>query len=653
MSENNDDIRRYFGDLAKQHHQLRRRLEKVENAPADLRNAAVDGGRGLTIKSDSEEIRFGQNGVEYLEGPDPEQPEAPFVDTGGETVKIQCSGLDSAGYPAQRNFRRAHIHVGQDEIFEPGPETFAGYLDAPDGSFTHRLPGGEWYVGVVWENMSGKLSPLSETVLADIPPLVNTEDIEEALEEAKTELEDTIQASGNREGVGDPVGSVPEGVVYYQRESESGPVVAVWQYKDGAWQGLPMTDAVLTSVTTDKLVAGESLIDGVLIKDGAITAQKVTVTAALTTALLQAKKIEAGEIAGNAFEGESFTGGTFTGSTFQTDAGVQQGLKFTGQGIHGWDDQGNKTLQITGDLPTDMTLPGVGNFLTGRFYTNGKDKPGIILNPDYGADSDQGSGVWFSQSGWVDTDQPAIYVDKSYSSEQNYRQHQLVIRAMRLDSGARDRVRVEGGLELTDGGGIVADGAVTSGYGAFEKLESTDTTTFWDGATFKGHAYVEGYLRYSGYTTVTRSSNLWIGGGYDSISKTSSIRASKVNIQDADFSDDRILELRPRTWFDRTEAEGEMGKESIHGRPTGPRADEKAMRQAGLQRIPGLVAEEVEALGLTDLLEYEVDHVSGGKKLSNVNYDRLAPMLIPVIRKQRDRIDELEERLQALEEKMA
>lgn len=285
----NRDVRRMFEDVAKSQHELRRRIDKVENAPADLRHAAIDGGPGMKRKDADGNVlwEMGDTGVEHRQGPVPNQPSEPFVDVGGEVVKIQHSGLDVHEAPAPADFRRAHVHVSQTEAFEPGLSTLAGYMDAPDGSFTHRLPGGEWYVGIVWETLSGKHSPMSETVLADVAPLVDADEIDQAIEEAKTELEQAIDERGNRYGTEPPTEAAHDGVIYYQRDTEEGPVVAVWQYRDNQWHGLPLTDAVLTSVTTDKLVAGESLIDGVLIKDGAVTLEKMTVTEEMTAAIAQ------------------------------------------------------------------------------------------------------------------------------------------------------------------------------------------------------------------------------------------------------------------------------------------------------------------------------------------------------------------------------
>lgn len=1394
MTEQNNDIRNTFGGIAEQYHQLRRRVEKIERSPADLRNAAIDGGRGLTIKSDAETIRFGDNGFEHLDGPAPEQPEAPFVDTGGESVKIQLSGLDAYGYPAQRNFKQAHIHVSHDDVFEPSRSTFAGYVAQADGSMTHRLPGGEWHVGVVWENMSGVLSPMSDATLADVEPLVDTDDIEEALDTAQERLDDyrenvaaprfqqleeglgenteslsaaekrltaaeetlaplpgkvdeardfadgaieeattasaaaveannrsmTRLANGNfesgldywehnnvtlssvahsgsqsalidgwlRPGSSFPVVpdqiwelslyhqydvsvefqavdgatletfhldggttwadsgtlrvTVPAGVdmlsftitgdsalvddvtlrdvtdvvrleqaananrqkaeqaiselavlqlavdgegglkdrlqsaetvletkadtsalseldeklgrdlaqieshytkvwrqdtpppagVHYawlgephasesvmldtdgnelarnlvptpnfeavapdpynpahqiERSAERAyigthsarafdqdggynrlgarwtvdspgghsiakiwvyvpstngsnatgvrfqwgasetvhftvPVVDEWfqavvhvaaqdEYSGSFWVGVETTgnapgdhvfldgaqtavadsedaalaqvesyfdgstasdrahdlwynadgvphewvngqgwtvlddqrlasiienvdtlgqeldtaketlskkadtsalsdlagnvtanataigeaqesltaaeqdletaltgeidhdrlrvgtgafdqafvarlvadsvsamsaefeqltvaelanfakiigdeiwaelgvfgkldareayvggahlkdgavtaekmtitgdlaaaivsadkariaelladevwaklgvfnridareayvggahlkdgavtaekieatrelitkimgaewayiserlvvdgdlianniDAISAAIATlsvteradftktfaeemwaelgvfDKLQAQEAWIGGALIQEGAIDVAKINVTEQLTAAIAQFLEIEAGMIKANAvdadaiaagsidtdhlsgriikgehiqgdtFTGETFDGGTFTGSTFQTDSLPNHGLKFSADGIHGWGDNGEKTLQITGEISKDMKDPDAGNFLTGRFYTNGKDLPGIILNPDYGPDSHQGPGVWFSEDGWVDASQPAIWVNKSDF-------YNITIRGKRWDNGSRSHVELQGGINVTEGGVIVDNGTVQSNYGSFRRIEASGQ------ADFRSTSYFHGTMRYPGKLERTGSSNVQIYSSHDNFAKITSVRASKINIEDVERNrPERILDLQPRIWLDRTDLKEALGDDYSDyvwagNQYSGPTVDEEKLKnKLGYipRRIPGLVAEEVVAAGLDEYAIYDEEE-DGTETLQSISYDRLWTLLIPLVREQRDKIASQEERISDLEERLA
>src|SRR5690625_4210144 len=185
---------RQASDLARRLARLERKQRSTAAAHADLRHSALDHGARIPVKDDQGNttayVGSGPTGIEHVGGPGPSQPSEPFVDVGGEVVKIQHSGLDVHEAPAPADFRRAQIHVSQDEVFEPSLSSLAGYLEEADGSFTHRLPGGEWWVGIVWETLSGKTSVMSATVLADIPPLVDAQDIQDTLDAAQERLDE-------------------------------------------------------------------------------------------------------------------------------------------------------------------------------------------------------------------------------------------------------------------------------------------------------------------------------------------------------------------------------------------------------------------------------------------------------------------------------
>jgi len=100
--------------------------------------------------------------------------------------------------------------------------------------------------------------------------------------------------------------------------------------------------------------------------------------------------------------------------------------------------------------------------------------------------------------------------------------------------------------------------------------------------------------------------------------RSTSVRAAKRLIQDAPGGD--FLALRPRTWYDR----GEMETAGLDP-DTATEADCLA---AGLRRIPGFVAEEVEAV---DPLYVTYDPSPDGPVLSGVAYDRLAAAIHPIL----------------------
>src|SRR5699024_7677188 len=158
-----------------------------------------DAGQGISFKDEFGNViyhigRDPDTGVvapEYIGGPDPARPEAPNVDIGGESIKISMSGLDENEEPAPADLLRTLVYASLEAAeFEPGKDVYAGSIPDVDGTMTHRLPGGLWYIAVQWETRSGKLSEMSEAVEVEIPPLVDEEDIQEVLDEAEARLQE-------------------------------------------------------------------------------------------------------------------------------------------------------------------------------------------------------------------------------------------------------------------------------------------------------------------------------------------------------------------------------------------------------------------------------------------------------------------------------
>jgi hypothetical protein len=99
----------------------------------------------------------------------------------------------------------------------------------------------------------------------------------------------------------------------------------------------------------------------------------------------------------------------------------------------------------------------------------------------------------------------------------------------------------------------------------------------------------------------------------------SSIRF-KENVIDADIDTEKVLDIRVRKFNYRKEFDDDETKDI------------------------GVIAEELEALGLTDFIYYDADGIPDG-----VAYEKLALLLIPVVKGQAVRLDALEARLDRLE----
>lgn len=192
-----DYARQFMQEAARRIAKLEKDLKATSRAPADLRHSAIDGGQTV-VKDANGNITYrigvdpetGLTVPQYPSGPKPPKPDVPSVDLGGETVKVQLSGLDFFGDPAPEDLKATEVHLGREVDFEPSLATLATFVQDPMGSVSHRIYGGLWYVRIVWVTLSNQRSDPSDAVEADVEPLVNTDDIEEALGEAQERLDE-------------------------------------------------------------------------------------------------------------------------------------------------------------------------------------------------------------------------------------------------------------------------------------------------------------------------------------------------------------------------------------------------------------------------------------------------------------------------------
>ena len=112
-----------------------------------------------------------------------------------------------------------------------------------------------------------------------------------------------------------------------------------------------------------------------------------------------------------------------------------------------------------------------------------------------------------------------------------------------------------------------------------------------------------------------------------------------------DSFEDRLLSVDAKTWIDKTRADRIADYETAIAKGEEPEGDLSDC--GGLERIPGVVAEDLEAAGLDMFVTYDDDG-----ETDSVLYDRIGPALIPIVRRQRDRINSLEERVEALESRL-
>jgi hypothetical protein len=138
-----------------------------------------------------------------------------------------------------------------------------------------------------------------------------------------------------------------------------------------------------------------------------------------------------------------------------------------------------------------------------------------------------------------------------------------------------------------------------------------------------GNVTVGGLLYNFGITSVSSTANVRLGSDFRFYTISSS-RRYKTDIQDVDYGL-KALQLRPRTWVDKTAYE------------------ENGNSTEGLTRVPGFIAEELDEIGLGELVEYK-DGIP-----ESISYDRMVGAIIPVIKYQDSVIKSLTSRIEALE----
>ncbi|MBM6846087.1 phage tail spike protein [Bacillus licheniformis] len=137
--------------------------------------------------------------------------------------------------------------------------------------------------------------------------------------------------------------------------------------------------------------------------------------------------------------------------------------------------------------------------------------------------------------------------------------------------------------------------------------------------------------------TTTAAANLHMDQ-YGTFHKVTSSQKYKINIEE--FPNDRvenILKLNPKTWFDKKAVEAyaeilESGQEDDENKPY-------------IERIPGLIAEEVFEAGLKEFVFFGKPDENGNREIEGIMYDRLFALLIPIVRDLKTRIENIESTL--------
>lgn len=431
----------------------------------------------------------------------------------------------------------------------------------------------------------------------------------------------------------------------------------------------------LYRLTTSTLIADGAITTG-KIATGAITAESGIIgsldAGVITTGELRGELIRAGSVAAAAIAADAIDGKTITGAKIRTSAaGARVEMNTTGLR------QYNKYGQLMADMSGGM-FTGVGDFQTGldgerrvvisnkqfgnavglRFFPDASGKEaGITAIADGGGWTPGTITVTSASTGGIHQElQHKAPTSSSYGStfigtlDGGTRSGGYL--DVSEDGSARVRSKNSKNLELWSSGDaeIDSDSAVNilARDGSINIESKTGDVRLAPDSSGKIDFYLPGSSNFQ-LNSLSGSSGGWpslivddnMNVFWESSSRKYKVAEEPITTTVPDL-EERLLSVDAVTWYDKEDAEkyaALLDSEAEGAEPT-------QCSESGhdLARIPGVIAEDLHAAGLGLFVSYGED----GEPMS-VSYDRIGPALIPIVRSQRDRIDDLETRLAALE----
>jgi len=429
-------------------------------------------------------------------------------------------------------------------------------------------------------------------------------------------------------------------------------------------------DAMIQSMTANKLTAGTIDANVITVKNinasnivtGTLDASKATIAnidaSKITTGTLNAARIAAGSIDASKLNVSSLS--ALSANLGSVTAGNISGVNINiGNGNFTVDTAGNlvaKNANITGIInATSGSFSGTLEGATGTFK-------GSISTPLLAVQADEITsysefGLKLQTAQWQpDENQPFVNNGfvvfntlnsglEIYHTDLNGNNGNLAGFEIEADTISLTGDTIVFGNFYLDGGNsiyndfnrmnVIANGGVSlkdslSGTYLVVGTSSTGNTTIYDSNdnqlfSVGGDGVIKSKATYD--RTYSYSSNMYVtSNGY--FGRVTSALKYKTDVEEVDLSNgyaERILQLKPKSWHDKAQLERYNSGEDIH-----------------LDRIYGLIAEDVEQVGLSEYVTYAYDE-NGIKETEGIQYDRLWTLLIPVVKDHKERLSIVEE----------
>ncbi|AMQ66689.1 minor head protein [Bacillus phage Mgbh1] len=439
--------------------------------------------------------------------------------------------------------------------------------------------------------------------------------------------------------------------------------------------GAVETDQLATNAVVADKIATNAITTG-KINAGAITAQKIA-TGTITTDLISTAGLDAGVIKFGTMSGERIQAGTITANqlgansvtaskisasavtTAKIDAGAVTASKISVNSISaisanlGTINAGTiNGVNINGSTITQTSSSGsimLNN--TGLTVSSNSGAKILMTIANLGGNEGDDLGVTFiDQTGNVGMEIYDYYTDSVIRTPRrlNFVGGTLGIGIDGTGATVPDfGTSVDGGLFINASGFSSNTGVGFPDRNIISMLD--DTLTVYanraNGLAFQVRSHSNGSGLRNDFI-VTALGNVQCPGAYDNttgsaanvrinsngtLSRSTSAKKYKQDIEVIDMSDgyaERLLNLCPKSWYDKAEVERNGGSTD------------------GLKRYFGLIAEDVADVGLSEYVTYE------NGEIESIEYDRLWTPLIPIVRDHADQINWLKIEVEYLKHKI-
>ncbi|MBT2615133.1 collagen-like protein [Bacillus sp. ISL-78] len=120
------------------------------------------------------------------------------------------------------------------------------------------------------------------------------------------------------------------------------------------------------------------------------------------------------------------------------------------------------------------------------------------------------------------------------------------------------------------------------------------------------------------------------------LGRATSATKYKLEIEESAVDPYKILNLNPKTWYDKSATEAYA--DTLTSEQAGEVVDWDEVDIPALSRVPGLIAEDVIAVGLPEYASYGEFKEDGTREVEGLMYDRLWTLLIPIVREHKEEI---------------